>query len=297
MQNQNSSPELVYKDYTLDQLREALDVEKTINDLPAYQQKNLDMSIVTRKRLKCFLDVPYDYLENQKLDIFPSPSESSSVLIDIHGGGWRAGSKNARSYPAENLVNRGITWVPIDYGLAPQFNLQEIVHHVRTAVSWVFYNISKYGGNPDRIFISGNSAGGHLTGCALMPNWHHEYQVPADIIKGACAISGIFDMQALIHANDLFNQDLKLDTELALQFSPQFHLPQTGCPLIISHGTEETSEFYRQSDCYFEAWENSGFPAKKIVIEGAHHFAMSRELASPDSYLANSVIDMLSNNE
>jgi len=172
--------------------------------------------------------------------------------------------------------------------------MQEVVHHVRTAIQWLFFNISQYGGDPDQIYLSGNSAGGHLTGCALMPGWHGQYKVPSNVIKGACAMSGIFDMRALLFANDPGNQDLGLDPNLVSLYSPQFHLPQNGCPLIISHGTEETPEFYRQSECYFEAWINKGFQAKKIVIEGAHHFAMSRELADPQSNLTKAVINMIS---
>ena len=94
----------------------------------------------------------------------------------------------------------GVLWVPIDYGLAPDYTIDQIVEHTRAAVAWVYRNITAYGGDPENIYVSGNSAGGHLTGALLMPGWHQTHGLSEQVIKGACAMSGVFDLQALVHA-------------------------------------------------------------------------------------------------
>ena len=165
-----------------------------------------------------------------------------------------------------------------------------------TSMEDVFYlNGSNYGGDPSRLYVSGNSAGEHLTGCMLMPDWHKNYGVPPDIVKGACAISGVYDLKALVHAEYGYNNELGMDIETAQQFSPLFHLPPTGCPLLVAYGSSEPDEFKRQSNGYFEAWKNKGFSASKIIVENAHHFSMGRQLADPTCKLFKALEKMISN--
>ena len=293
MNEVNRNKSIVYMGYTATDLAIQLDVAKTIKDLPAYQQENAEMSHKVVKNLDCFKDVQYGNDEPQKLDIFPAAVDRAPILVDIHGGGWRSGSRNIRSFPASSVTKAGVMWVPIDYGLAPNYSIHQMVDHVRSAIVWLYHNVSKYGGDPSKLYVSGNSAGGHLTGCILMPNWHKNFGVPSDIIKGACAISGVYDLQALVHAEYGYNDELGMDIETAQNFSPLFNLPTKGCPLIVSYGAPEPNEFRRQSRVYYEAWKDGGFPATEIVVNGAHHFAMSRQMSDPNSALFQAVTKMI----
>ena len=293
MNEVNKNKSIVYMGYTATDLAIQLDVAKTIKDLPAYQQESAEMSHKVVTNLDCFKDVQYGNDEPQKLDIFPAAVDRAPILVDIHGGGWRSGSRNIRSFPASSVTKAGVMWVPIDYGLAPNYSIHQMVDHVRSAIVWLYHNVSKYGGDPSKLYVSGNSAGGHLTGCILMPDWHKNYGVPSDIIKGACAISGVYDLQALVHAEYGYNDELGMDIETAQNFSPLFNLPTKGCPLIVSYGAPEPNEFRRQSRVYYEAWKDGGFPATEIVVNGAHHFAMSRQMSDPNSALFQAVTKMI----
>ena len=293
MNEVNRNKSIVYMGYTATDLAIQLDVAKTIKDLPAYQQESAEMSHKVVTNLDCFKDVQYGNDEPQKLDIFPAAVDRAPILVDIHGGGWRSGSRNIRSFPASSVTKAGVMWVPIDYGLAPNYSIHQMVDHVRSAIVWLYHNVSKYGGDPSKLYVSGNSAGGHLTGCILMPNWHKNFGVPSDIIKGACAISGVYDLQALVHAEYGYNDELGMDIETAQNFSPLFNLPTKGCPLIVSYGAPEPNEFRRQSRVYYEAWKDVGFPATEIVVNGAHHFAMSRQMSDPNSALFQAVTKMI----
>ncbi|MCS5609389.1 MAG: alpha/beta hydrolase [Candidatus Poribacteria bacterium] len=293
MNEVNRNKSIVYMGYTATDLAIQLDVAKTIKDLPAYQQESAEMSHKVVTNLDCFKDVQYGNDEPQKLDIFPAAVDRAPILVDIHGGGWRSGSRNIRSFPASSVTKAGVMWVPIDYGLAPNYSIHQMVDHVRSAIVWLYHNVSKYGGDPSKLYVSGNSAGGHLTGCILMPDWHKNYGVPSDIIKGACAISGVYDLQALVHAEYGYNDELGMDIETAQNFSPLFNLPTKGCPLIVSYGAPEPNEFRRQSRVYYKAWKDGGFPATEIVVNGAHHFAMSRQMSDPNSALFQAVTKMI----
>ena len=290
MNEVNRNKSIVYMGYTATDLAIQLDVAKTIKDLPAYQQESAEMSHKVVTNLDCFKDVQYGNDEPQKLDIFPAAVDRAPILVDIHGGGWRSGSRNIRSFPASSVTKAGVMWVPIDYGLAPNYSIHQMVDHVRSAIVWLYHNVSKYGGDPSKLYVSGNSAGGHLTGCILMPDWHKNFGVPSDIIKGACAISGVYDLRALVHAEYGYNG---MDIETAQNFSPLFNLPTKGCPLIVSYGAPEPNEFRRQSRVYYEAWKDGGFPATEIVVNGAHHFAMSRQMSDPNSALFQAVTKMI----
>lgn len=285
----------VYQGLTADELARQLDVEKTVESVDAYREKNLRMSEDARLLFPAArLDVAYGGDPEQKLDIFAPPeADNRPVMIYIHGGGWRGGSKDAASFAAKAMSGRGVVWIPIDYGLAPDYRIDAIVGHVRSAVAWVYDEIAGHGGDPGRIYVSGNSAGGHLTGTILMPGWHGAYGVPADVIKGACAMSGIFDLDSLLLASYGYNNELQLTAESARAYSPQYHLPAEAGPLIVAVGAPEPDEFRRQSSAYAAAWTERGLDGKHMEIPDANHFMMGRELGNPEGDLFNGVMDMI----
>ena len=231
-----------------------LNVEMTIDDLPGYQQEATLLSDRARKTHPGHYNLAYGDDEVQVLDIFaPENPYSLPVIMDIHGGGWRAGSKNTRSLVAPAINDEGVLWVPIDYGLAPDYTIAQIIDHARAAVAWAYRHISAYGGDPEKIYVSGNSAGGHLTGALLMPDWYRARGLGEHVIRGACAMSGVFDLHALVHAGPGHKDDLRMDLATARDHIPLFHLPDAGCPLIVAVGEPEPDEFRRQSRIFLEA--------------------------------------------
>ena len=160
-------------------------------------------------------------------------------------------------------------------------------------MAWAYRHIPAFGGDPEKIYVSGNSAGGHLTGALLMPDWYRARGLGEHVIRGACAMSGVFDLRALVHAGPGYNDDLCMDLATARDHSPLFHLPGRGCPLIIAVGESEPDEFRRQSRTFCEAWTSRGFPATEIIVPEAHHFAMSRQLGLPDSAVFKAVTEMI----
>ena len=238
------------------------------------------------------LDLAYgDAGPRQTLDIFTPATNDAPILIFIHGGYWFFNSKEPRRFPAKVFIPRGIAWVPINYRLVPTVTMTEIVADVRNAVKWIYEHASDHGCDPERIYVSGNSAGGHLTAELLSDDWPNRYGLPADVIKGACAISGLYELEPLLECEP--NEKLHLDLESAKRYSPVYHLSQQPTPAIIACGGSETAEFRRQTRSYAELREQAGYPVVHMEVAGHDHFSIIGELANPDSPLFQSIIEMI----
>src|SRR6185437_13320042 len=146
-------------------------------------------------------DLCYDAASGQCLDIVPAPGPGlKPAFVFIHGGYWRMLSKNESVYMAPPLAARGISLVAPDYALAPGATLEEIVRQVRASIAWLHRHGAGHGIDPERIFVGGHSAGGHLTAMLVASGWHSAMDLPEDVIKGAMPVSGLFDLEPITHS-------------------------------------------------------------------------------------------------
>ena len=239
-----------------------------------------------REALECREDVRYGDSADEVVDIFPAGG-GAPVLVFIHGGYWRMLSQKESAFMAECFVGLGAAVVTVNYSLAPEASLDTIVAQCRRALAWTHANAPSFGADPERIFVTGSSAGGHLTGAMIAGGWRAEFGVPEDIVKGACALSGIFDLEP-IRLSEV-NEWAKLDEAAARRNSPIHHLPEKGCPLIVSYGGNETSEFKRQTDDYAAAWRAAGFDATYIDMAETNHFDIVFDYQDPDGRLTRAL--------
>lgn len=280
----------VYKNYTLSELEVHFNPQNAVADHASWSEKRNAASAANRKTLKGFLDVPYGASERQKLDIFPAEKAGAPVLVYFHGGYWRSGGKEQNGHFAELFVARGATVVVAGYDLAPSVTVTDIVRQARSAVAWVYRNISKYGGDPAKLHIAGISAGGHLVAMALANDWQKE-GLPRDIIKGATAITGVYDLDAVLHI--AVNQEIRLTPEAARENSPLLHPPRPGAPLIVAVGGSEPEGWRRQSRDFFNLCRERGIDCQFIEIPGGHHYSMGLELIDPASPLTRAIFKQI----
>jgi len=233
------------------------------------------------------LDVPYGIGEREKLDIImPNPALSGPgpypVNVYFHGGYWSSRSKSDLILTATPFVEAGAVAVIAGYTLMPDVNLNDLIGQCRSAVSWVHTNATEINVDPERLFVSGNSAGGHITAMLMASNW------PTNIIKGGCALSGVFDLEPLRHC--YINDELKLSFDDITRNSPIAFdsVPQE--PLIVAVGSEESDEFKRQSSEFTKAWNGRAGACTQMVITGCNHFTIVAEFADPTTELAISAI-------
>lgn len=268
--------------------RATVSVEEFGKEMARYR----DATERARRSWARHLDVVYDAESGQSLDIYgPAPSEDGELLpvfIFIHGGYWRALSKDDSAMMADTLAKRGVATVVVDYRLAPTVTLAEIVREVRSAVAFVWKHGAEYGLDRDRISIGGSSAGGHLAGAVLASGWHGALGVPEDIIKFALPISGLFELAPL---SKTFPQEwLHLDDEAVAALSPMRHVPRSVCPITIVWAEKEAAGFKRQSEAYAALWVAAGAKVRTIEVPRRNHFSVLMDLEDAGSTLSQALM-------
>jgi len=244
-----------------------------------------------RAQLSCRLDIPYGASAAEKLDIFPARGKSEALLVFIHGGYWRSLDKSDFSYLAPAFNRHGVSLALPNYGLCPEVGIEDIVRQNLLAIAWLWRYGADYGVDPGRLYVSGHSAGGHLTAMMLAARWNtYLPQLPRELVKGGLAISGIYDLEPLVQA-PFVNQDLKLHPALARRLSPVTMPPATGAALYTAVGGDESDEFKRQNALIARTWHASF--AGDIPMPGHNHLTVVEELANPDSALFKGAMDMM----
>ncbi len=200
------------------------------------------------------------------------------VNVYFHGGYWSSRSKSDLTLTARPFVEAGAVAVIAGYTLMPEVNLNELIGQCRAAVAWVHANAAEINVDPERLFVSGNSAGGHITAMLMAT------KDLADKIKGGCALSGLFDLEPLRHC--YMHDDLKLSPDDVIQNSPVGFDTITSAPFIIAVGGDESDEFKRQSSEFVEAWNGRGGACTPMTIPGCNHFTIVAEFADPTTELA-----------
>ncbi|HSU63953.1 MAG TPA: alpha/beta hydrolase [Burkholderiales bacterium] len=250
---------------------------------PQFFARWQESSARARGSLKAHLDLRYGDMPGESIDLFPARNGDGRCMMFIHGGYWRSLDKKDFSFLAPSWVDAGVTLAVVNYDLCPRVAMDEIVRQMLRASRWLWLNAEKYGIDRDRLYVSGHSAGGHLTAmlmCALWPQL--DARLPRNLWKGGLAISGIYDLRPLIEV-DFLQQDLRLDPALALRLSPAFLPTSTRAPVMTSVGGDESSEFLRQNTLLGERWKNVS--AGDIAMPGSNHFSVMDGLADPSSEL------------
>ena len=254
-----------------------------VPDHAQYFARWAEGSARARATMTCYLDRDYGPAPGEKLDIFPARKGDGSVLMFIHGGYWRSLDKRDFAYFAPAWVDAGVSLVVVNYDLCPQVTIEEIVRQMLRASAWLYRHAEEYGMDEERLFVSGHSAGAHLTAMLMAALWPvYEPQLPKDLFKGGLAVSGIYDLRPLAQVGFL-NADLRLDEAAALKVSPAFLPPATRAPLYTCVGGAESSEFRRQNALIAQRWRSA--VAGDIAMPGHNHFSVVDELANPASAL------------
>jgi arylformamidase len=263
----------------------------SVEDFDQYPRLYRTLSEQAHARLRCFKDVCYGPGAGERLDIFPAERPDAPVLLFIHGGYWRALSKADSAFMAPALTAAGACVVVLDYDLAPAVTLDHIVDQTRRALAWLHRHIGEFGGDPLRLYASGSSAGGHLTGMLITGGWHASYGVPDSVLRGALPISGLFDLRPLLETH--INGWMGLDDAAARRNSPVFHLPTRGVELLISYGALETAEFARQSHEFLDAWTARGLSGRLVAAPDRNHFDVVLELGQPGTPLYQAMLQLM----
>ena len=280
---------VIYRGYDREALDEQYNNRARIPHYLDYFDRWLDWSAETRATVPCDLDVAYGDLPVETLDIFPARQPGAPILIMIHGGYWYSLDKGHNSFVADGFRPHDVVTVVINYGLAPDFRMDEIVRQNRAAAAWVWRNAATFGGDPSRIHALGQSAGGHLAAMLLATDWPaFGAGLPPGLVKSAVSMSGLYDLEPIRLC--YLNEKLRMDEAEARRNSPVAQQYPVAAPLMLVSGDIESDEYVRQANAMASVWEAHVYPLSRIELPGFNHFTMADPLRESDSRLTQAVM-------
>ena len=270
-------------------LEKAYNPQKSVENFSQFQTHRTAISRECRKNMKSYLDVAYGPNELQKIDIYPA-NNFSPVHLFFHGGYWRTQDKKNFAFLARTLVPQGVTTIIVNYDLCPKVSLDEVVESSRNAIEWTYKNVEKYNGDPNRISVSGNSAGAHLCSMLLATDWKNR-GFPQHIISGAVLFSGIYDPEPTRWIP--VNEEIGLTAETAARNNSMKYEPTVECPIWIGAGGLEPWLWLQQTFNYSQHLRRHGYDPEVHILPNHHHFSIMDEMLDHNKIIAQAVLKRL----
>jgi acetyl esterase/lipase len=224
-----------------------------------------------------------------KLDLHRPRREDAPLIVYVHGGAWRAGSKS--EVPVAKLLDDGFAIASVDYRLSTQAPFPAQAHDLKAAIRFLRANAAKLRVNAARIGIAGSSAGGHLAALVGVTNGHRELEgsVGENLDQRSdvqCIVSlyGASNLQTILSQSTASGLKMRVPAlqlllggqpaekpELARLASPVAHLDKGDPPLLLIHGDADPQMPPQQSREFARAYEALGLPVEYLTIEGGVH--------------------------
>jgi acetyl esterase/lipase len=251
-------------------------------------------------------NIPYTKVRDQKnerrcLDVFYEDKEiRKPVMIFLHGGSWSEGNKNLYTPLGHILTEKGLVGVIINYRLAPSVDFAAMAGDCAAAVKWVYEHIEEYGGDPDKIFLLGHSAGGHLSALITLNEEFFEALDIANPVKG-CLLLDAFGLN--IHTflsqfntpyNYLLHKVFSDDPVNWLKGAPEAHLDKNNIPFLIWIGGNTYPYLHADNLMFAEKLKAAGRPVACRDVKGKTHYQMVTQLEKRENPLYEEMLDFIS---
>ncbi len=261
-----------------------------VPDFERFVSEFRDRSARTILTLKSRRNVAYGKAAGAHLDLyFPEATGSPlPIHIFVHGGYWRAFSKEDYAYIADTVIGAGAIAAIIDYSLMPKARMADLVEQVQRACQWLAEHAPDFGGDADRMTISGHSAGGHLAAMASLPG-AGDYR-----LRAALLVSGLYELAPL--AASYLQPELHLTTEEVEGFSPLRFPANSAERFVLAVGAHETKPFHDQAEDYLRHLRREACDAELISLAGEHHMSIVLSLGTPGTECAKLLERMIVEN-
>jgi arylformamidase len=283
---------LVWLDMDQQDLDEAYDQRVYAPNQPNITERRNWNSEKVREVLGEPQRLAYGSAEIEKIEVYKTNRPNAPVNVYIHGGAWRGGRARQNAYMAETFVRAGAHFAAVDFYNVGETggDLFPMVEQCRRAVAWVYRNAASFGGDRERIYLSGHSSGAHLGGCVLLTDWTSQ-GLPQNVIKAALLGSGMYDLKAVRMSQR--SSYVKFTDAMEHELSAQRHLDRIQTPLTLTHGSLETPEFQRQTREFHAALVAAGKPAQLIVGKGYNHYETQETMGNPYGFMGRAALEMM----
>jgi arylformamidase len=240
----------------------------------------------------CWRDVTYGSGPDETVDLFPvADHPDAPLLVFIHGGYWRALHSQDSVFMAQQFTSHGVAVAAINYTLAPQATLAQILNQCQRAVRWLLKDAAPYGIAPKRTVLAGSSAGAQLAAMLLAPAWQADHQLPPQSLHGGVLLSGLYDLEPVQRC--VPNTWLKMSVQEAKDLSPMYRLPDARVPLYVTVAERDTDEFKRQSMAFAQACNAQGNRVRWHDAPQRNHFNIVFDWMDAQSHLFQSTMALL----
>lgn len=241
------------------------------------------------KRVTRLSDQSYDSEHNLKLDVFaPKKGQSpKKILIFIHGGNWINGKKSIYRFFGKGMARKNIACVTINYRLSPKTNIAGMADDVAMAIKWVKENASSFNGDPNNIFVSGHSAGGHLAAMVAVDDHYFEKLKMNNPIKGVVLIDayGLDMYNYLTHSNSprdtTYKRVFTNDPTNWKNYSPLYHLGKNQPQFIQFVGAKTNGIIKEMNSAFYDELKKYQPDAQLIIVKRKRHVPMIFQFYNP----------------
>jgi len=243
-------------------------------------------------------NLAYGALASNTLDLFLPASDSAAgselpaLLVFIHGGYWQELSKNESLFAANDCIAAGAAFAALDYTLAPQATVEQMVLECRAALRWLHAHADALGFDARRIIVAGSSAGAHLAAMCCLRGWPDDADLPARLPSAVVLVSGIYELAPLRGTS--IDAALTLTEQAAAGASPIRFDVKDFPPALVCWGEVETDVFKAQSRLFARAiGAAKGEPPLEFEVPGRNHFDVILDLARAGTALGDGTLVLL----
>ncbi|WP_460674329.1 alpha/beta hydrolase [Larkinella ripae] len=241
--------------------------------------------------------------ERHVLDVF-SPRRKTAgrrpVVLFIHGGNWDSGSKNLYTFVGRRLAKQGVVAVMVSYRLSPAIQVPGMADDCARALRWTTQHIAGFGGDPDRIFVMGHSAGGGLaallaTDRALLTRWG----LKAKTVKGAIlddpAGLNMFDyLKKLEYPGDeQYFVPFGKDSTVWRAMSPYYQVSAQSPPMLLYTGSKTYPSIASSSQKFHQRLLNLGIKHEYKILPGKKHVGMVTQLFCQNNLIYRELLEFV----
>ncbi len=269
---------MLYRGFSQEELVQEYSPSSMVGgDISPYLSSYAALSVEARASLTVHENLQYGSGPTHVLDFFPGRNSDAPLHVFIHGGYWQALSQRDSAMMAPAIVESGHAFATLNYTIAPDARLGEMIAECRQALLWLASRAAELGFDPSNITISGHSAGGHLA-AMVMATAADELNKAGLTVREVILISGVFDLEPV--AQTPVNDPIQLTPQEIQELSPVLNLPAPGPHYRVTVAERDTPEFVRQSREYAELLRKAGHSVSFDLQKGLHHFDIILHSAS-----------------